>query len=59
MNALQCMVDRSCRGGGSDEVDVGGGQRAGAPVSKRKDGRVLRSQSRANYRFVIQQQQYI
>jgi hypothetical protein len=39
MNAEQCAVDRSCRGAG-DEVDVGGGRRAGVPVSKRKDGKV-------------------
>lgn len=44
---------------GGDEVDVGGGQRAGVPVSKRKDGKVLRSQSRANYRFVIQREEQI
>jgi len=39
MNAQQCVADRPCRGGG-DEVDVGGGRRAGVPVSKRKDGKV-------------------
>ena len=61
MNALQCAVDRSRRlGGGGDEVDVGGGgQRAGVPVSKRKDGKGLRSQSRASHRFVVQRDQRI